>query len=76
MTLPSLVKTCTFPQEYLYPTPWEEIPSDIQNTIMHMSGLPCDGSGVLGSWCTRTIPKCPWSKTIEAQITYTTKVSE
>lgn len=32
---------------------WEDIPQEVKDEIERNGGIPCEGGGVPGDWCTR-----------------------
>lgn len=36
-----------------YFLPWEDIPQDIKDELDRNGGIPCEGEGAPGDWCTR-----------------------
>lgn len=37
---------------------WEKVPDDAKQIINRQKGLPCDGGGMPGHWCSR----CYWGR--------------
>lgn len=35
---------------------WDDVPSDLKEQVDKQNGLPCDGGGVPGEWCS----DCQW----------------
>ena len=45
---------CKIPK-HLLTTEYEDLPEDFKKYLDHLRGLPCDGGGVPGRWCNRSI---------------------